>query len=75
MMRFEWAKPLAMELLVIRMSSAYAVKPTANIDLDNCLYCEGVINSKLIYDILARPKIGPKHVSISNLHHVKNTFS
>ncbi len=30
MMSFEWAKPVATELLVIRMSRPFATKPAAN---------------------------------------------
>ncbi len=30
--------------------------------LNSCLYCEDVIKSKLIYGVLMRPKIRPKHV-------------
>ncbi len=33
------------------------------ISLDSCLCCEDVIKSKLVYTVLMRPKIWPKHVS------------
>ncbi len=36
------------------------------ISLDSCLYCEDVIKSKLIYSVLMRPEIRPKHVSTPN---------
>ncbi len=49
MMSIEWAKLVATELLVIRMSRPFAAKPGVNwvmkkfwllISLDSCLYCE-----------------------------------
>ncbi len=38
------------------------------------LYCEDVIKSKLVYIVLMRPKIRPKHVSAITQLHVKNHF-
>ncbi len=42
------------------------------ISLDSCPYCEDVIKSKLVYTVLMRPKIRPKHVPAVTQHHVKN---
>ncbi len=36
----------------------------------SCLYGEDVIKSKLIYGVLMRPKIRPKHVPTLNKRHV-----
>ncbi len=33
---------------------------------------ENLIKSKLVYTVLMRPKIGPKHMSAVNQRHVKN---
>ncbi len=42
------------------------------ISLDSCLCCEDVIKSKLVYTVLMRPKIRPKHVPAVTQCHVKN---
>ncbi len=36
--------------------------------------CEDVIKSKLVYTVLMRPKIRPKHVSAVTQRHVKNNL-
>ncbi len=38
MMSFEWAKPVATELLVIRMSRPFAAKPAANWVMENYFF-------------------------------------
>ncbi len=44
------------------------------ISIDSCLYCEDVTKPKLIYSVLMRPTIRPKHVSALNKCHVKTLF-
>ncbi len=41
------------------------------ISLDSCLCCEDVIKSKLVYAVLMRLKIWPKHMSAVSQRHVK----
>ncbi len=44
------------------------------ISLASCLYCEDAIKSKIIYSVLIRLKIRPKHMSALNKRHVKKHF-
>ncbi len=62
MMSIEWAKPVATELLVIRMSRPFAAKSAANWVIKKCFYmalikCRGTF----------RPYCGPHQYTVNYL--------
>ncbi len=70
---------MATVLLVIRLSRIYYLPELRELHelicLDSYLCREDVIKSKLVYIVLMRPKIRPKHVSAATQRHVKTILS
>ncbi len=60
MMSFEWAKPVATELLVIRMSKPFAAKPAANWVMKKCFYM-----ALIKYRRAFRPNFGPRPYTVN----------
>ncbi len=61
-MSIEWAKPVATELLVIRMSRPFAAKPAANWVMKMCFYI-ALIKCRRAF----RPDFGPHQYTLNKL--------
>ncbi len=62
MMSFEWAKNVATELLVIRMSRPFAAKPAVNRIMKKCFHI-----ALIRYRHVFRPYFGPHQYNVNQL--------